>query len=186
MHSLKVVKNSTQLLSTQKAFAANASYMLQPGDPFPDEDGHTTMPVATPIRSLHSTITGSGLSSTASDSADGELNTLNQASFPPAAIAGIVVGVVVILALSAALCFLIGRKRMSKAQETIFSPAGSVNTPTFSTYGQNVASPSENACVPAPINTSMSPPDAMFAVNLPYVLNRIPYNAHGLLHPVSI
>ena len=59
----------------------------------------------------------------------------NPANFPPGAIAGTVVGVVVIMTLAAALCFLIGRRRTTKDKEPDTMPARDVQSPVFPTAG---------------------------------------------------
>ena len=107
-------QNATQVLSVQKQFAGNASYMLQPGEPFPAEGGNpsTTSSVSQPA---YPTRTADGAAATSSTAAAAPVH--HKSSFPPGAIAGVVVGAVAIIALAAALFYFVGRHRHMKATE---------------------------------------------------------------------
>jgi hypothetical protein len=115
--------NATTLLSTQKDFAANSTYALNPGEDFPTEGGSTTASTTTPYQTASHASTTSSSSATAA-SATAAATSGQKSSFPAGAIAGIVVGVVVIIALAAALFYFVGRSRRSEPQETKTAASG--------------------------------------------------------------
>jgi plastocyanin len=91
--------NASVSLQTQKQAANDAKYMLQPGDSFPIEGGD---------------ITGSPSSITTTATAVPKPSTN---SLSAGAIAGIVVGAIVLLILAASLTYFIGRTKTVKKQE---------------------------------------------------------------------
>ncbi|KAF2002362.1 hypothetical protein P154DRAFT_574306 [Amniculicola lignicola CBS 123094] len=92
--------NSSALLITQRDLALNASYMLQPGEPFPAE--------GSPLPPLPS--------STASPNPTSNPITKHPHSLSKGVIAGIVVGALSVCILAALLFFFIGRSRTLKQE----------------------------------------------------------------------
>ncbi|KIW07719.1 hypothetical protein, variant [Verruconis gallopava] len=111
--------NSTELLSTQKAYAANSTYMLQPGEDFPSEAGASTTASSSNYPTSTESASSASSSALAAATSTTAENTSHKSSFPAGAIAGVVVGVVAIIALAAALFYFIGRHRTVKAQQAV-------------------------------------------------------------------
>jgi hypothetical protein len=139
----------------QKQFAANASYVLQPGDPFPAE-GETPGVSDGPTAPAYPSATNSGSAAAASSS--GAAATIShKSSFPPGAIAGVVVGAVAIIALAAALFYFVGRHRTVKAREAAGAALSGANekgqsggaSPIPALPGQPVLGPGGMVYVPA-------------------------------------
>ncbi|OCK79598.1 hypothetical protein K432DRAFT_382938 [Lepidopterella palustris CBS 459.81] len=102
--------NKTQTLATQKAFAANSSFMLNPGEPIPAEaSGISTMSLTTTIPSSTSTSTPTGLAAASQTPSSSSHHSLSGG-----AIAGIAVGAAALLALCGALFFFVGRAKSLK------------------------------------------------------------------------
>lgn len=107
--------NATTSLQTQKEKAAQVAYALSPGEPIPDEDPNAaTSSAATYVYTAPSS-TGSPTQATSPGAAVSTDD--HGSSFPPGAIAGVVVGGVAIIALAAALFYFVGRHRSVKARE---------------------------------------------------------------------
>lgn len=87
-------------LATQKAFAANSSIQLVPGEPFPSE---TLSPTATPTGTL---TPGSGQNNTPSPQPSSD----SGSSLGAGAIAGIAIGAAAVLLIGAALIYWCGRR----------------------------------------------------------------------------
>jgi plastocyanin len=92
--------NASVSLQTQKQAAKDAKYMLQPGDSFPTEGG---------------VITGSPSNTTVTTTTAMPKPSTN--ALPAGAIAGIVVGAIVLLILAASLTYFIGRTKTVKKEE---------------------------------------------------------------------
>jgi hypothetical protein len=105
--------NASVSLQTQKQVARDSKYMLQPGDSFPTEGG---------------VVTGSPSNSTTTAVPKPPTNSL-----PAGAIAGIVVGAIVLLILAATLTYFIGRTKTVKRQEK----ARASLPPVHQQYGAN-------------------------------------------------
>jgi len=87
-------------LATQKAFAANSSIQLVPGEPFPSE---TLSPTATPTGTL---APGSGQNNTPNPQATSD----SGSGLGAGAIAGIAIGAAAVLLIAAALIYWCGRR----------------------------------------------------------------------------
>ncbi|KAK4968189.1 hypothetical protein LTR66_011830 [Elasticomyces elasticus] len=108
--------NASVSLAKQRALAMEAAYMLQPGEPFPAEASSSIASLATATTFSTATTaaayTGEAThSATSSSSANGQSSHRDLSS---GAIAGIVIGGVAVLALGAALFFLLGRTKTLK------------------------------------------------------------------------
>jgi hypothetical protein len=95
--------NASVSIQNQIAGAKGSKYMLQPGENFPSEGGSS---------SSSSSVSSSSISTTsATASATTSASSSGGSSFPKGAIAGIVVGAIVLLCLAAGMCFFFGRAK---------------------------------------------------------------------------
>lgn len=99
----------------QKKKAGEVAYQLSPGEPWPDEAGPSPSPVSAPRPAGESE--GSPASDIAQPSASTPSSSGQKSTFPAGAIAGIVIGVAVIIGLAAALAFLLGRHGKNRRAE---------------------------------------------------------------------
>ncbi|KAI9657149.1 MAG: hypothetical protein M1821_003315 [Bathelium mastoideum] len=101
--------NSSQVLATQKALAKSSDYMLEPGQPFPQE-------AASSISSIAATATATVTAAFTEGTQGSEPMTMtnSHSGLSGGAIAGIVVGVLAVLLLAAALFFYLGRAKSLK------------------------------------------------------------------------
>ncbi|KAF1814440.1 hypothetical protein P152DRAFT_456693 [Eremomyces bilateralis CBS 781.70] len=115
--------NSPDVLGTQKNEAAQAAYMLQPGEPFPPESGPTSTGSAGPGSTSASGANGSGSS--------------GGSKLSGGAIAGIVIGSVMAVVLVVLLWWLVARNK--SLRDTLTRSSATVN-PTYHPPG-GVAEP---------------------------------------------
>ncbi|KAK5017046.1 hypothetical protein LTR16_003190 [Cryomyces antarcticus] len=108
-------QNASVSLAKQRALAMGAAYMLQPGESFPAEASSsiaslaaaTTLLTATPPTRTETTTTNAAVPTSANSQP-------SRKDLSAGAIAGIAVGGAAVLALGAALCFLLGRTKTLK------------------------------------------------------------------------
>lgn len=99
--------NASVSIEKQVTAAKDSTYMLQPGENFPSEGGSSSS-------SLPSSASSTSLSASSSLTPSSSASTVfssKSSSFPKAAIAGIVIGAVVVLGLAAGMCFFLGRAK---------------------------------------------------------------------------
>lgn len=144
-------QNATTSLATQKQNAEKSQLVLSPGEPIPDEDPSAPTTTASSSSASSTSTTSTAPAATSPAAPVHKSGT----SFPPGAIAGVVVGAVAIIALAAALFYFIGRHRSMKAREAaqgLFgaetSPYGSTNSPGSPTPGEPMIGPGGMVYVP--------------------------------------
>jgi hypothetical protein len=121
--------NKDVSLATQKQFAANSSYMLQPGEPFPEE-ASASMSMPTPDPTSFSTAPVAP-SNTAAATTSAAAAPAAHHGLSSGAIAGIAVGSAAVALLAAALFFFIGRTHSYKHLINRQSATVSNGNPSF-------------------------------------------------------
>jgi hypothetical protein len=125
--------------------------MLNPGEPFPGEEGSIASSSSTRLATIASPSTASSPAAATSSSIVPSPASSGK-SFPTAAIAGIVVGVVFVIALAAGLFYMFGRSRSTTVPESAPSNRGSVtmgySSPAPPTVRDSVYGPDGTIFVP--------------------------------------
>jgi hypothetical protein len=101
--------NASVSIEDQITGAKNSKYMLQPGENFPSEGSSSS-------QESYPSSTSSLASASATTSAAIVSSSTKSSSFPKAAIAGIVIGAIVLLGLAAGFCFFFGRAKTLKEE----------------------------------------------------------------------
>jgi hypothetical protein len=176
-------QNATTSLDEQKQKAGQAKFALSPGEPIPDED----LNASTTTSSSSSTSATSTASSAPAVTSSAAPVQKSGSSFPPGAIAGVVVGAVAIIALAAALFYFVGRHRSMKAREAAQGLFGaekspySTNSPSSPTPGEPMIGPGGMVYVPvkAMDYNRMSMPQISPTTNPHYSTVSHDMGAHG-------
>jgi plastocyanin len=112
--------NATTSFEVQQEMAMNASYMLQPGEPFPAESTSSALSSTSTSSSTSSTTITSTTAAAATTTTAAATAAASHSALSSGAIAGIAVGAATVLSLAAALFFYIGRSKtlQSEVQRT--------------------------------------------------------------------
>lgn len=142
--------------------------MLQPGDSFPDEDQSAS--ASNGASTVSSKPTTTWAPSSTSEIADKGQNRGDSNKFPSGAIAGIVVGSSIILALAAIFCFMIDRRRTARSQpsavnnQTCPAPESSFYHPALIERNSHMSSNGQSPPYMSPIDH----PKVMHVFSDPY------------------
>ncbi|KAJ9611225.1 hypothetical protein H2200_004408 [Cladophialophora chaetospira] len=140
--------NASVSVEVQKEYAANASFMLLPGEPWPGEDPFETTSTSTAIyttsqaTTVMPTVTPTTTSVAAGPAtATSEPSVSHKSTLSAGAIAGIAIGGAAVLLAAAALLFFCGRKsrRRTETQPTPTTPAmgPTIQPPAYIPPGNN-------------------------------------------------
>lgn len=109
--------NSTGQVLQQQALAKQADYMLEPGQPFPNEEvaaSMSSLAASMTTETLTATATVTAAATTSAVAPDTHTSSHHSSGLSPGAIAGIAIGAAAVLALAAALFFFLGRTKSLK------------------------------------------------------------------------